>query len=337
MPFGCQNGPVVFQRIMQKILAPFLWIFALVYIDDIIVFSKSFGDHCQHIEIVLDAINSAEIMLSPSKCHFGYQSIMLLGQKVSRLGLSTHKEKVDDILQLDNPKSVHNLQVFLGMMVYFSSYIPFYAWIVPPSFQLPKRENKRTWGKEEQTAYDLCKQVLTEAPVRAHAMPGLPSQIYLDACDFAVAAILQQVQPITIGDLKGTKVYERLEKVFKKGEPIPSLVTSLDKEGSDVPPMVEWSTDLDSTIVHVERVVAYWSRILQAAERNYSPTEREALAMQEGLIKFQPYLEGEKILAMTDHTTLTWSKTFQNVNQRLFMWGLVFSAFPNMKIVHLAG
>ena len=83
MPFGYRNGPAFFQRVMQKILAPFLWIFALVYIDDIVIFSKSFKDHCQHIETVLEAIKSAEITLSPSKFHFGYQSIMLLGQKVS--------------------------------------------------------------------------------------------------------------------------------------------------------------------------------------------------------------------------------------------------------------
>lgn len=128
MPFGYSNGPAVFQRVMQGILAPFLWIFALVYIDDIVIFSKSFKDHLVHIELVLKAIEEARITLSPGKCHFGYQSLMLLGQKVSRLGLSTHKEKVDAILQLDNPKNVHDLQIFLGMMVYFSSYIPFYAW-----------------------------------------------------------------------------------------------------------------------------------------------------------------------------------------------------------------
>ena len=337
MPFGYRNGPAVFQRVMQKVLAPFLWIFALVYIDDIVIFSKSFEEHCQHVEKVLGAIKSAEITLSPSKCHFGYQSIMLLGQKVSRLGLSTHKEKVDAIIQLESPKNVHDLQMFLGMMVYFSSYVPFYAWIAHPLFQLLKKENKWTWGKEEQTAYELCKQVLTEAPVRAHAMAGLPYRIYSDACDFAVAAILQQVQPIKIGDLKGTKVYERLERAFKKGDPIPNLVTSLDKEGSDIPPVGEWEVDFDNTTVHVERVIAYWSRVLQSAERNYSPTEREALALKEGLIKFQPYLEGEKVLAITDHAALTWSKTFQNVNRRLLTWGLIFSAFPNMKIVHRAG
>ena len=337
MPFGYRNGPAVFQRVMQGILAPFLWIFALVYIDDIVIFSKSFEDHLIHVELVLKAIRDAKFTLSPSKCHFGYQSLMLLGQKVSRLGLSTHKEKVDAILQLDDPKNVHDLQVFLGMMVYFSSYIPFYAWIVHPLFQLLKRENKWKWDIEEQNAYELCKQVLTQAPVRAHAMPGLPYRIYSDACDFALAAILQQVQPIKIRDLRGTKTYELLQRAFKAGERIPDLVTHLVKEETDVPERGEWAEEFEDTTVHVERVVAYWSRVLQSAERNYSPTEREALALKEGLIKFQPYLEGEKIFAITDHAALTWSRTFQNVNRRLLTWGLVFSAFPNMKIIHRAG
>ncbi|KIY45305.1 hypothetical protein FISHEDRAFT_18354, partial [Fistulina hepatica ATCC 64428] len=66
------------------------------------------------------------------KCHFAYQSVMLLSQKVSRLGLSTHREKVEAICELEPSHNVHDLQVFLGMLVYFSSYIPFYAWIAVP-------------------------------------------------------------------------------------------------------------------------------------------------------------------------------------------------------------
>ena len=77
--------------------------------------------------------------------------------------------------------------------------------------------------------------------------------------------------------------------------------------------------------------------MLQSAEWNYSPTEREALALKEGLIKFQLYLEGEQIFAITDHAALVWSRMFQNVNRQLLTWGLVFSAFPNMRIVHQAG
>ena len=71
-------------------------------------------------------------------------------------------------------------------------------------------------------------------------------------------------------------------------------------------------------------------------EQNYSPTEREALALKEGLIKFQPYIEGEVILAITDHPALTWSKTFQNVNCWLLTWGTVFAAYPKLQIIHCA-
>jgi len=114
-------------------------IFALVYIDDIVIFSLTFEDHISYLDQVFKAIEKSGVTLAVTKCHFGYQSLLLLGQKVSRLGLLTHKEKVDAILQLDKPKNCHNLQVFLGMMVYFSAYIPFYAWIAGPLFGLLKR------------------------------------------------------------------------------------------------------------------------------------------------------------------------------------------------------
>jgi Reverse transcriptase (RNA-dependent DNA polymerase) len=132
MPFGYKNGPSIFQRDMQNILAPFLWIFSLVYINDIVNFSLTFDDHLSHLDQVFKAVETSGITLATTKCHFGYQSLLLLRQKVSRLGLSTHKEKVDAILHLYEPRNTHDLQIFLGMMVYFSSYVPFYAWIAAP-------------------------------------------------------------------------------------------------------------------------------------------------------------------------------------------------------------
>jgi hypothetical protein len=94
---------------------------------------------------------------------------------------------------------------------------------------------------------------------------------------------------------------------------------------------------LDDTWIYIERVIAYWSRVLKPAKRNYSPTEWEALALKEGLIKFQPYIEGESILAVMDHAALTWSKTFQNVNHQLLTWGTVFATYTKLQIVHRAG
>lgn len=337
MPFGFRNGPACFQRVMQNILAPFLWIFALVYIDDIVIYSRTFEEHVEHLDKVFNAIAESKITLSPKKCHLGFRSLQLLGQKVSRLGLSTHREKVEAIIQLEEPRNVKELQTFLGMMVYFASYIPFYAWIVAPLFKLLKKTQAWEWGKDQQEAFELAKQVLTNAPVRAYAIPGKPFRIYSDACDYGIAAILQQVQPIQIKDLKGTKIYDKLKKAYEKGDKVPRLVVTIGKEDTDVPQPGNWSENFEDTEVHIERVIAYWSRSLKSAEQNYSPTEREALALRDGLVKFQAYLEGETFLAITDHAALTWSRTFQNVNKRLLTWGTIFAAYPDMKIVHRAG
>jgi hypothetical protein len=312
-------------------------VFALVYIDDIVVYSQSFEEHLKHLGQVFKAISDAHITLAPGKCYFAYESLLLLGQKVSRLGLSTHKKKVNAILHLAEPKNVQELQSFLGMMVYFSAYIPFYSWIAHPLFQLLRKNNKWHWDVQHTEAFELCKQVLTNAPVRAYAIPGSPYRLYTDACDYGIAAILQQVQPIQIKDLKGTKTYDRLWKTYQCGEPIPSLVTSVAKTEDDVPNPGNWAEEFEDTTVFVERVISYWSRILKSAERNYSPTEREALALKEGLIKFQPFIEGESVIAITDHAALTWTKTYQNVNRRLLSWGAVLAGYPKLRIVHRAG
>jgi hypothetical protein len=337
MPFGLRDGPSIFQRIMNEILSEFLWMFVLVYIDDIVVFSKTFEEHLKHLDWVLGAIAKAGITLAPSKCHLGYQSLLLLGQKVSRLGISTHKEKVDAIVALKPPETVHELQTFLGMMNYFSAYIPFYAWIVSPLFLLLKKGEKWHWNEDCQEAFEISKQVLQSSPVLAYAQPGKGYRLYSDACDYGVAAILQQVQAIKVKDLRGTKLYERLRKAYDSKIPVPSLVVAVSSKYEAPLPIREWVDQFDETIVDIERVIAYWSRVLKASEKNYSPTEKEALALKEGLTKFQPYLEGERIIAITDHAALTWSRTFQNVNRRLLVWGLVFAAYPDLDVVHRAG
>ena len=98
-----------------------------------------------------------------------------------------------------------------------------------------------------------------------------------------------------------------------------------------------WGTTLDETRVTVERVIAYWSRTLKGAERNYSTTEREALAAKEGLVHFQPFLEGERVLLITDHAALQWARAYENTNRRLAAWGAIYAAFPGLEILHRAG
>lgn len=338
MPFGLKNGPSIFQRTMQTILAPFLWLFCLVYIDDIVVYSRSYEEHIQHLDRVLGACEDAGLTLSPVKCHLFYPSVLLLGHKVSRLGLSTHEEKVKAILDLQRPTKQAQLQTFLGMTGYFSAFIPFYSMLASPLFALLKKNTKWHWGAAEDHAFRELKSALQTAPVLGHPMVGRPYRLYSDASDEALGCALQQVQPIAVRDLRGTKHYDRLRAAFEERRPVPRLVVKLPTALDDTDYHDEWGESLDSTIVHVERVVGYWSRTFKQAERNYSATEREALAAKEGLIKFQPFIEGEKIALVTDHSALQWAHTYENANRRLAAWGAVFSAYkPGLVICHRPG
>lgn len=142
----------------------------------------------------------------------------------------------------------------------------------------------------------------------------------------------------TSEDLKGTRTYSCLQKLYNEGLPPPKLTTTMSTKVADSPSDDKWGDTFDSTIVHVERVIAYWSRTFKSAETRYSTTEREALAAKEGLVKFQPFVEGEKILLVTDHSALQWARTYENSNRRLAAWGAVFSAYaPNLEIIHQAG
>lgn len=338
MPFGLKNGPSIFQRTMQNILSPYLWLFTLVYIDDIVVYSKSYEEHLIHLDKVLEAIERAGLTLSPKKCHLFYASILLLGHKVSRLGLSTHEEKVKAITELQRPSKMSELQTFLGMVVYFSAFIPYYSSIAAPLFQLLRKGTAWRWGPDEEHAFEAAKAALKSAPVLGHPIEGKPYRLYTDASDEAIGCCLQQVQEIRAGDLQGTKTYERLRKAFEAKEEVPRLVSKLSSKIKDHEFLDKWERSLDESIVHVERVLAYWSRTLKSAETRYSATEREALGAKEGLVRFQPFIEGEQILLVTDHAALQWAKTYENANRRLAAWGAIYSAFaPGLEIIHRPG
>ena len=335
MPFGWRNGPLVFQQAMQEILSPFLWIFTLVYINDIVVYSKTFKEHSKHVDTVLKAIAESGSTLSPPKCHLGHRSIVVLGNIVSRLGLLTHHEKLKAMWELEAPKDHKKLETFLGLAVYFSAYIPYFSWMANLLFKnLWQKELPFIWSDIHQKCFETIKLALVSAPVWGHPELGQAYHLYTDASDYAIAGALQQIQFMAIKDLKSTRIHKKLSKLHRKGEKVPELVTRLSggRDGRRLAP--GWGGGWGGALVPVERVVAYWSRVLAPAETRYSATEREALAAKESLVRFQPFIEGEKVLLVTDHSALTWVKTYENANRT---WGLVFAAFPEMVIVHQPG
>jgi hypothetical protein len=299
-------------------------VFTLVYIDDIVVYSRTFKEHLKHVDLVLKAIATSGLTLSLPKCHLGYRSIVVLGHKVSGLWLSTHNEKLKAIWELEAPKDRKKLETFVGLAVYFAVYIPYFSWLASPLFRcLRQKELPFIWAEEQQKAFELIKLALVSAPVRGHPEAGQTYRLYTDASDYAIVGALQQIQYIAIKDLKGTRAYRQLHENCKKGLKIPDLVAHLSKEHDDRQPVQRWATNWEETLVPVERVIAYWSRVLAPAETCYLATEQEALAAKESLVCFQPFIEGERTLLVTDHAALMWAKTYENANRRLAAWGLV--------------
>jgi Reverse transcriptase (RNA-dependent DNA polymerase) len=150
---------------MQEVLSPYLWIFTLVYINDIVVYSQTFDEHLSHVKRVLEAIKKSGITLAPHKCHVGYCSIQLLGQKVSRLRLSTNAEKIKAVTALATPCHCKDLETFLGMAIYFTTYIPNFSGITAPLFLLICKSTPWTWMAKHEEAYEMMKQVLMTTPV----------------------------------------------------------------------------------------------------------------------------------------------------------------------------
>lgn len=222
------------------------------------------------------------------------------------------------------------------MMVFYQNFIPFYSWIVSPLFKLLKKDANWDWGEREELAWVSSKQALCEAPVLAHPMEGKPYRLYTDASNIGGSAILQQIQPIKIRDLQGTKAYDLLRKSFDSGEvPKPLFKRLLDDENLPEPKLL--TEPFEENEVYVERVISMYARTWNDAERKLSTTEKECLALKDGCIRHHPIIEGEDILAVTDHEALKWAVFgFDTKNRKLQSWNSVFSAFK-LKVTHRPG
>jgi len=121
---------------MESILAKYLWFFILVYVDDIIIFSRSKEEHLHHLDRILQLLKDSEVTLSIAKCHFGYPSIKVLGHYVSWLGLSTIEEKTEAIWNLNYSGYLRDLETRLGFFRYYRKFVSYYSAITQPLLDL---------------------------------------------------------------------------------------------------------------------------------------------------------------------------------------------------------
>ena len=192
MPFGLSNAPGVFQRCMNQILSDFIGRFCLVYLDDVVIFSKDLESHQDHIRQIFDKFRLAGLTLNERKCHFNEPSLRLLGYIVSADGIAARPEKTKAISDMPPPETLTEIRSFLGMTSYYRQLVPRFAEIAEPLYELTRKNVHWHWDEPQQTAFESLKAALVSSEVMAYPDTSKPYILMTDACNYAVGAILLQ-------------------------------------------------------------------------------------------------------------------------------------------------
>ncbi|KAE8183042.1 hypothetical protein CF336_g8321, partial [Tilletia laevis] len=192
MPFGLKSAPAWFQRAMDKTLGATRWEYAIAYLDDVVIFSDTFEDHLRHVDNILASLERAGLTVSPSKCYFGYDSVALLGFRVSSLGLMTDHEKTRAVLQFPEPTTAVEARRFFAMAAWYRRFVVNFA-----SRARPINESflgdSFVWGERERAAFDDIRQAITHAPVLARPDFDKPFVLAVDASKMGLGGVLSQV------------------------------------------------------------------------------------------------------------------------------------------------
>ena len=281
MPFGLCNAPATFQRLMERAMGDLNMRDCLLYLDDIIIFSRSVDEHLERLKAVFTRLRQHNLKLKASKCEFFRSRVTYLGHVVSEEGIESDPEKLKDVKSWPVPKDVKQLRSFLGFAGYFRKFIKGYASIARPLNDLlvghsgakASKRGKRTksvpyiWTGQHQEAFDRLKDELTHPPVLAYADYTKPFKLHTDASTIGLGAVLYQ--------------------------------------------------ECDG----VDRVIAYASRSLKPAEKNYPAHKLEFLALKWAVCdKFHDYLYGADFEVVTDNNPLTYVLTTAKLDAARQRW-----------------
>jgi hypothetical protein len=192
MSFGFTNASAHFMYLMNSVFMPELDKFVVVFIDDILVFSKTEEEHAEHLRIVLNRLREHQLYAKFSKCEFRLKKVPFLGHVLSAAGIEVDPSKVKDILEWKAPTSVHEVRSFLGLSGYYRRFIPNFSKVAKPMTELLKKANKFEWNDKCEEAFQILKQSLTTAPILAQPDIGKPFDIYCDASGSGLGCVLMQ-------------------------------------------------------------------------------------------------------------------------------------------------
>ncbi|GKA99720.1 putative reverse transcriptase domain-containing protein, partial [Tanacetum coccineum] len=192
MPFGLTNAPAVFMDLMNRVFHEFLDKFVIVFIDDILVFSKSKEEHEEHLRTVLQILRQEKLYAKFSKCEFWLSKVAFLGHIVSAEGITMDPAKVEAITKWPRPTSVTEVRSFLGLAGYYRRFVEGFSRLALPLTKLMRKGEKFVWNEEREKSFEELKQRLVSSPILTLPSGSGGFQIYSDASKKGLGCVLMQ-------------------------------------------------------------------------------------------------------------------------------------------------
>ncbi|CAA0841650.1 Uncharacterized mitochondrial protein AtMg00860, partial [Striga hermonthica] len=192
MPFGLSNAPAVFMDLMNRVFHPFLDQFVIVFIGDILVYSRDIDQHKEHLRIVLVTLRREKLYAKFSKCEFWLNRVAFLGHIVTARGIEVDPSKIEVVSKWDTPRSAADVCSFLRLAGYYRRFIEGFSKIAQPLTNLTKKAVRFDWSPQCEESFQELKRRLTTAPVLSIPDPTLEFTIYSDASKMGLGCVLMQ-------------------------------------------------------------------------------------------------------------------------------------------------
>ena len=193
MPFGLTNGPASYQHFMNDVLFDYLDRFASAYLDDILIYSRTLKEHKRHVQQALERLRKAGLQVDIEKCEFHVTETKFLGLIVGRDGIRMDPEKIRAINDWEEPRTVKQVQAFLGLCNFYRRFIRSFGAIARPLTQLTRKDVLFRFGDAERRAFEELKKRITEAPVLAHFDRTKKLVFEADSSDYVTGGVLSQI------------------------------------------------------------------------------------------------------------------------------------------------
>ena len=197
MPFGLTNAPACFQRALDLVLTKYKWKTCLVYLDDVIIFSKNLDDHIAHVDEILDTLSAAGVTLKVNKCHFFQKEVEYLGHMVKPGQLEIDRTNVESLRNARPPTNKTQLRSFLGLCNVYRRFIDDFTGLAHPLNQQLKKGTPESFELDatQLDSFNKLIERVCSPPVLALPKAGLPYSVDCDASDYGIGCALFQTHP----------------------------------------------------------------------------------------------------------------------------------------------